>query len=139
MDFTNLERIEVNGLGSNDVIDAGGVGQSIELARMAATGRRSDPWRRRPTTSFRWRRPRPGLWRRCQRRGVGWRGRDRLGGTEGDDLLASVGGIDRFQLGDGNVIGDWERVDFLALNEVQLTDGTAVTTSTRSTPTSMAC
>ena len=56
IDFTTLERIEVNGLGSDDVIDAGDVTESVELV---ADGGPAD-----------------GAWRRGRRSGHGWTARN---------------------------------------------------------------
>ena len=132
IDFTTLERIEVNGLGDRDVIDAGDLGESIELVADGGTGRdrmlggAADDQLSGGTGRDRV------FGGEANDEVSGGVGRDRVDGNEGDDLLAGGGGIDRFQLSEtefgDDVIADWAAVDFLALKEVQLADGTAVTT-----------
>ena len=113
MDLENVERVEVNGLGDDDVIDASGVTKPVELS---ADGGDGDDLI------------------------TGGAGQDFLAGGPaatsstagwGDDLLLGGADADRFKFtgtdfGD-NIIGDWEREDILLLDQVQLADGTAVT------------
>ena len=62
---------------------------------------------------------------------AGGAGTDTLDGGRGNDLLTGGADADKFQFtgtdfGD-DIIGDWAGEDILALNQVQLADGTAVT------------
>ncbi len=113
MDLANVERVEVNGLGDDDVIDARGVTQPVELDANGGAG---------ADLIY-------GGWGDDEL--LGGAGRDRVDGGQGNDLLAGGAGADRFQFsGTGfgdDVIGDWARNDILALDHVQLADGTPVT------------
>jgi Ca2+-binding RTX toxin-like protein len=113
MDLENVERVEVNGLGHTDVIDASGVTKPVELsadggdgADLITGGAGNDVL-------------------------AGGTGTDVLDGGQGNDLLTGGADADKFQFAGtafGNdIIGDWAREDILALNQVQLADGTPVT------------
>jgi Ca2+-binding RTX toxin-like protein len=113
MDLTNVERVEVNGLGDNDVIDARGVTQPVSL--IADGGRGADVITGGAADDEL----------------LGRAGADTLDGGPGNDVLVGGAGADRFQFtgtGVGNdVIGDFADRDVLALHQVQLADGTPVT------------
>ena len=94
MDLENVERVEVNGLGDNDVIDASGVTKPVELSADGGDGDDLDHRRRR------------------QRRPCGW-DRHRHPRRRARATTCSSGGADadKFQFtgtdfGD-NIIGDW--------------------------------
>jgi Ca2+-binding RTX toxin-like protein len=113
MDLENVERVEVNGLGGDDVIDASGVTKPVELSADGGDG--ADQVTGGSGNDVL----------------AGGTGTDVLDGGEGDDLLTGGADADKFQFtgiafGD-DIIGDWEGADILALNEVQLADGTPVT------------
>jgi Ca2+-binding RTX toxin-like protein len=113
MDLRRVERVEVNGLGDDDLIDASGVTQPVELSADGGDG--DDLITGGAGQDFL----------------SGGAGSDILDGGLEDDLLLGGADADRFKFsgtdfGD-NVIGDWEREDILLLDEVQLADGTPVT------------
>ena len=126
MDLENVERVEVNGLGDNDVIDGSGVTKPVELSADGGDGNDVITGGCGQRLPFGWDRQR--------------HPRRRAGGT-----ICSLGGADadRFKFTGtdfgNNVIGDWEREDILLLDQVQLADGTPVTEEARSTPMPMAC
>jgi Ca2+-binding RTX toxin-like protein len=113
MDLENVERVEVNGLGDNDVIDGSGVTKPVELSADGGDGADLIT----------------GGWGNDVL--AGGAGTDTLDGGQGDDLLIGDADADKFQFTGtafGNdVIGDWAADDILALKQVNLADGTAVT------------
>jgi Ca2+-binding RTX toxin-like protein len=113
MDLENVERVEVNGLGDDDVIDASDVTKPVELSADGGDG--ADQVTGGSDNDVL----------------AGGTGTDVLDGGQGDDLLTGGADADKFQFtgmafGD-DIIVDWAGEDMLALNEVQLADGTPVT------------
>jgi Ca2+-binding RTX toxin-like protein len=113
MDLENVERVEVNGLGDNDVIDGSGMTKPVELSADGGDGNDVIT----------------GGWGNDVL--AGGTGTDVLDGRQGNDLLVGGADADKFQFtgtGFGNdIIGDWAREDILALHQVALADGTPVT------------
>src|SRR5919106_1436454 len=113
MDLENVERVEVNGLGEDDVIDASGVTKPVELSADGGDG--NDLITGGAGHDFL----------------AGGAGSDIVDGGLGDDLVTGGADADRFKFtgtdfGD-NIICDWEQADILLLDQVQLADGTPVT------------
>jgi Ca2+-binding RTX toxin-like protein len=113
MDLKKVERVEVNGLGDDDVIDGSGVTKPVELSADGGDGADLVT----------------GGWGNDVL--AGGAGTDTLDGGRGNDLLTGGADADKFQFTGTNfgddIIGDWSGEDILALNQVQLADGTAVT------------
>jgi Ca2+-binding RTX toxin-like protein len=113
MDLENVERVEVNGLGDDDVIDGSGLTKPVELSADGGDGADLVT----------------GGWGDDVL--AGGAGTDTLDGGQGNDLLTGGDDADKFQFtGEGfgdDIIGDWAREDTLALNQVKLADGTPVT------------
>jgi Ca2+-binding RTX toxin-like protein len=113
MDLENVERVEVNGLGEADVIDASGVTKPVELSADGGDGADQVTGGAGDDVL------------------AGGNGTDVLDGGKGNDLLLGGADADKFQFTGtafGNdIIGDWAADDTLALNQVQLADGTPVT------------
>ena len=113
MDLENVERVEVNGLGDDDLIDGSGVTKPVELSADGGDG--DDLITGGAGKDFL----------------SGGTGSDILDGGLEDDLLLGGADADQFKFtgtdfGD-NIIGDWEREDILLLDQVQLANGTPVT------------
>ena len=113
MDLENVERVEVNGRGDTDVIDASGLTKPVELSADGGDG--GDFLTGGAANDVL----------------AGGTGTDVLDGGQGNDLLVGGADADKFQFTGtdfGNdIIGDWARQDTLALNQVRLADGTQVT------------
>ncbi len=113
MDLRSVERIEVNGLGDHDLIDASGLTKPIQVIADGGDGDDHVVGGYADDTL------------------LGGAGSDRLNGLKGDDLLTGGEGVDRFEFsGSGfgdDTISDWAREDILVLDQVQLTDGSHVT------------
>jgi Ca2+-binding RTX toxin-like protein len=112
MDLKKVEQIEVNGLGDDDLIDASGVTKQVALSADGGDGADSITGGAADDTL------------------AGGNGTDILDGGKGNDLLLGGADADKFRFtgtdfGD-DVIGDWAREDILALDQVQLADGTPV-------------
>ena len=93
MDLKNVERVEVNGLGDDDVIDASGVTKPVELSADGGDGADLVT----------------GGWGNDVL--AGGAGTDTLDGGRGNDLLTGGADADKFQFTGtdfGNdIIGDW--------------------------------
>jgi Ca2+-binding RTX toxin-like protein len=113
MDLENVERVEVNGLGDDDVIDGSGVTKPVELSADGGDGADQVTGGSGDDVL------------------AGGNGTDVLDGREGNDLLIGGADADKFQFSGtafGNdIIGDWAGEDTLALSQVALADGTPVT------------
>jgi Ca2+-binding RTX toxin-like protein len=113
MDLEKVEQVEVNGLGDDDLIDASGVTKPVALSADGGDGADSITGGAGDDTL------------------AGGNGTDVLDGGKGNDLLLGGADADKFRFtgtdfGD-DIIGDWAREDILALDQVQLADGTPVT------------